>query len=981
MTVCPYHRYSLGINWKASKKCTFPLHVGKQQPQKGVTPLMSKTILNKFGCLQPVGSGICNGCKKKCNDLIPNTPEENECYNEYIDQVDQESTYESGYKLREHPIQQFENNKEDKSKQVCLKNIEEDCFDSTSEGTQFSQHLSQISNWSDTIDTSTLEVANEVIDLASRGKSSPLRGQLRTNIDEAKLSTIRYYKRKAEESVDSVLNLIAPGQSQELKKLIMPEMITSKTPTESDLTNSVLKLYEETTNSNLKSQILSVIARKMTKQELLRHIPDLTVYKIDQARLLSVTQGITIPEKVKQPRSRMDQVKLQHALDFFFDPCFVQIVSFGTRNINLDTGEHITIPDVVRTSCHSQIIQMYEVYCKDTAFEPLGRSTLFYILKACAASKRTNLHGLDNIAAEGVEGYQALHECTDKLKEINIISTEQHTELSNMLTASKVYMKTDFRLHVQESDMCADHCIKWSLSDPKDENFQSKCNHTHSLHCDRCQILKEIELKLKILIANFEDTDLKEEHTKRLSDATTQIYNWKSHIVRTVNQDRFRINMLESLETHQAMLVMDWAMKFLPLKYREKQTDWFGQRGKNWHVTVCIFKDQENAMKHKTFTHVLDSAKQDWFKIIKQTGIQIKHYCYSEPQAGKSYCDSKIAHMRTKMKTYVANGNNILSASDMKTALIFGIGVAGCQVSTVQIDLSKQKLVSHKIKKINSYNDVQVSEQGLVLRKAYGIGTGNLISFNEMAELSNNKLIEHRSGCIVHEAFKVPSTPAGNIKTVAKNEGNETVTCPENDTESLHQNGTNDALFFCPEVGCIRKFITYKGMENHVLCGKHSLQLEKKTTYDIIREQWASLCNHVVITCKTLSSPNSSVENTLNCEQMGWALQKGKKTIRFPVQVKKFLTDKFLDGETSGKKSNPVEVCEQMKSLRDSDGKRLFQVDEWLTVAQITSYFSRLAGKSLSVQTPVKQQEIDDDDLMAALSAIEEQELMDSINE
>lgn len=30
--------------------------------------------------------------------------------------------------------------------------------------------------------------------------------------------------------------------------------------------------------------------------------------------------------------------------------------------------------------------------------------------------------------------------------------------------------------------------------------------------------------------------------------------------------------------------------------------------------------------------------------------------------------------MRTKMKTYVANGNNILSASDMKTALDFGIG-------------------------------------------------------------------------------------------------------------------------------------------------------------------------------------------------------------------------------------------------------------------------------------------------------------------
>ncbi|CAC5395363.1 unnamed protein product [Mytilus coruscus] len=291
--------------------------------------------------------------------------------------------------------------------------------------------------------------------------------------------------------------------------------------------------------------------------------------------------------------------------------------------------------------------------------------------------------------------------------------------------------------------------------------------------------------------------------------------------------------------------------------------------------------------------------------------------------------------------------------------------------------------MSHKLKKINSYNDVKISEQGLILRKAYGIGKGHLISFNEMTELANNKLTEHRSGCIVHEAFNVPSTSTGKNKTVAKNNSNDTLgeACPVENTESIHQDETNTAVFFCPEVGCVRKFITYKGMENHVLCGKHTLQLEKKTTYDKIREQWASLCNDVVITCKTLSSPNSSVENTLSCEQMGWALKKGKRTVRFPERVKKILTDKFLDGVKSGKKSNPVEVCEQMKSLRDSVGKRLFRVDEWLNVAQIASYFSRLAGKAFSVQTPVKQEEIYDDDLMAALSAIEEQVLMDNINE
>ena len=56
------------------------------------------------------------------------------------------------------------------------------------------------------------------------------------------------------------------------------------------------------------------------------------------------------------------------------------------------------------------------------------------------------------------------------------------------------------------------------------------------------------------------------------------------------------------------------------------------------------------------------------------SGIHIQNYCYSEAQSGKSYCDAKIAHMRTKMKTFVASGNDILSAGDMKSGIDHGKG-------------------------------------------------------------------------------------------------------------------------------------------------------------------------------------------------------------------------------------------------------------------------------------------------------------------
>jgi hypothetical protein len=46
------------------------------------------------------------------------------------------------------------------------------------------------------------------------------------------------------------------------------------------------------------------------------------------------------------------------------------------------------------------------------------------------------------------------------------------------------------------------------------------------------------------------------------------IKEWKMHIIRTVNQDRARTDLLENMKSNEALLERDWAMKFLPLQYR-----------------------------------------------------------------------------------------------------------------------------------------------------------------------------------------------------------------------------------------------------------------------------------------------------------------------------------------------------------------------------------------------------------------------------
>lgn len=66
---------------------------------------------------------------------------------------------------------------------------------------------------------------------------------------------------------------------------------------------------------------------------------------------------------------------------------------------------------------------------------------------------------------------------------------------------------------------------------------------------------------------------------------------------------RCRKELLQTLEAHQVLVVMDWAMKWLPAHFREKQADFFGKRGKSWHVSVLIFRDSTQELKVNILFH------------------------------------------------------------------------------------------------------------------------------------------------------------------------------------------------------------------------------------------------------------------------------------------------------------------------------------------------------------------------------------------
>ena len=79
-----------------------------------------------------------------------------------------------------------------------------------------------------------------------------------------------------------------------------------------------------------------------------------------------------------------------------------------------------------------------------------------------------------------------------------------------------------------------------------------------------------------------------------------------------MNQYEALLDVLDALDEFSVLLIQDWAMKFLPRKYRESQSDWLGKRVLSWHITVVTRRQSpDRGFEMMTFAHVLQSGSQD----------------------------------------------------------------------------------------------------------------------------------------------------------------------------------------------------------------------------------------------------------------------------------------------------------------------------------------------------------------------------------
>ena len=71
----------------------------------------------------------------------------------------------------------------------------------------------------------------------------------------------------------------------------------------------------------------------------------------------------------------------------------------------------------------------------------------------------------------------------------------------------------------------------------------------------------------------------REELQHDLSCTAPSIEDWKSHVLRSVHQDAAKSEIVDSLKPSQVLLIMDWAMKFIPTSFRERSATGLERRG------------------------------------------------------------------------------------------------------------------------------------------------------------------------------------------------------------------------------------------------------------------------------------------------------------------------------------------------------------------------------------------------------------------
>ena len=278
-------------------------------------------------------------------------------------------------------------------------------------------------------------------------------------------------------------------------------------------------------------------------------------------------------------------------------------------------------------------------------------------------------------------------------------------------------------------------------------------------------------------------------------------------------------------------------------------------------------------------------------------GLTIKRLDFSDPLGGKGACDRKAASIKSHSHIYLNSGHDIETPEQMTDAIRSPGGVSSLSV-TLCDSITSPSMDSYKIDGVSLLSNIEFSEEGIRVWRAYGVGTGKLISQIPEAPLSNRL-----PSLVVRQAH--PSSFSSGVKRRAHGAHPSGIRSTDDKTETEEEHSASrEALFTCPEEGCTQTFLRHSSMMQHLDCGTHKRALENETLFDKATQQYAEQLDGQALVVPVVSTVSTRAGHT-DSQPMGWALKpRAIRRTRLTANQNSYLTTKFKLGEQTGSKTS-----------------------------------------------------------------------------
>jgi len=325
---------------------------------------------------------------------------------------------------------------------------------------------------------------------------------------------------------------------------------------------------------------------------------------------------------------RYKKEDVERAVRFILSDANVQRISWGTKKVTIN-GEDIEIPSLIRKKI---ILYMYRDYTETVPDgQRIGTTSFRKIVEALTAVDQRAKKAVDYVSG------MLIHDNFERIHQVVSTSPEAH-QLLKSVHALESFIKATLEAHVSTCDVTS-------------ADFAFSSAYSNERTCEVCSLPSRVITSITARVDS--------QHQVLLSDAMEKLMLYLGHRVRVKNQ-RDRIDeIMASLSEHEAMVVMDFKMKFESLYFREKTTDFYGKKGLSWHGSMVYSRytssereaSEESLLDyHITYYDHISSgdSKQDYVAVMSYFEAVCRRITTELPHVRSLYVQSDNARCYEK---------------------------------------------------------------------------------------------------------------------------------------------------------------------------------------------------------------------------------------------------------------------------------------------------------------------------------------------